>query len=326
MEEIIESRNVVIIDSTIVDGHILVSPLPERPARTIAIRKALTDKFGKTESDRKIDWSEPPYITYDEFLDLAKCIHKEDYLVELTAALNRAESTHTLITANSDTDCYIDERTRAAMCASLSSVNLALYYIRNGFYKRAFCNIRPPGHHACAHKAMGFCMVNNIAIGVRLSGMRVAIIDWDNHHGNGTQDIFFDDQNVLYISLHGDYRYNYPGTGHPDITGMYDNIMNINLEVHSGHDVVVDVFQQKLIPKLHAFKPEIIFISCGFDSHELDPIGCLKFESHTYGYMTRELVKIADQYCDGRIISMLEGGYNIQALQESSVEHIQAML
>jgi acetoin utilization deacetylase AcuC-like enzyme len=323
--------NLVILDNINVDAHIPATVLPETPMRTEIIREALSSN--KLIQDKAI-FKTPELITYSQLLELARLVHDEEYLTHLTDKLETAESSSsiTIVCCNSDTQ--VSEGSRQALCATLSIVRNAVDLIANNAFKRAFCNIRPPGHHSCEYKSMGFCFLNNVAIAIKyartLSSVeqdtKMAIVDIDCHHGNGTQNIFYDDPNVLYISLHQHYLERYPGTGKPEEMGDYNNVLNINLHTGSGHAKAVDAFDEKVIPKLKEFAPKFIFISCGFDSHYLDPIGGLKFTNETYTYMTKEIVQFADEYCSGKVISLLEGGYNKTALMEASVAHVLELL
>ena len=200
-----------------------------------------------------------------------------------------------------------------------------------GNLTRAFCAVRPPGHHAGQATAMGFCLFNNVAIGARYAqkkhGLRkVAIIDWDVHHGNGTQEIFYDDDSVLYISLH-QFPF-YPGTGSaPERgTGRGEGFtLNCPMGAGSVEKDYLNAFQTQIIPALHRFQPELLVISAGFDAHRDDPLADIHLTEESYGRMTQFLMEIAGQYCGGRIVSVLEGGYHLQALAKSVEAHLRAM-
>ncbi len=187
---------------------------------------------------------------------------------------------------------------------------------------------RPPGHHAEKDRAMGFCIFNNIAITAAWlldeGGLdRVAIVDWDIHHGNGTESIFFEDNRVLYISLH-QYPH-YPGTGHSKSVGTgAGKGYNINIPVGAGagEDLYIEEFQGHVLPALDSFRPQFILISAGFDGHEADPLAGGRLTSHSYAAMTSLLLENAKEQCGGRIVSLLEGGYNLEALSESVEAHL----
>lgn len=321
--------NLVILDNKIVDKHIPITRLPETPERTIIIREAL---LANENICSKSNWATPVPLTYGQLLDLAKFVHTEEYLNHLTEKLDCAELAKIPLVVSGDSDAQVSEQTREALCTTLSIICHAVELISFKYFKRAFCNVRPPGHHSTCYKAMGFCLVNNVAIATKYAmklmdeGSKFAIIDIDCHHGNGTQDIFYDDPNVLYISLHQNYLEHYPGTGKPEDTGAHNNVLNINMKTGAGHSKVVEAFDSKVTPKLQEFKPNMIFISCGFDSHYLDPVGNLKYTNDTYTFMTQEIVKFANEHCAGRVISILEGGYSVTALREASVAHVTELL
>lgn len=191
-------------------------------------------------------------------------------------------------------------------------------------FDRAFMAMRPPGHHAERDWAMGFCLFNNIAVAARWlcveAGLkRVAIIDWDIHHGNGTQHAFYEDDQVYYISIH--QHPHYPGTGHPDERGKNNTNLNIQMPPGIHPDEWVAAFDRFILPELERFDPEFLLLSCGFDAHRRDPLGHQLLEKEHYAEMTRRVLPVAD----GRIVSMLEGGYHLEALSESSVAHFRAL-
>jgi acetoin utilization deacetylase AcuC-like enzyme len=195
--------------------------------------------------------------------------------------------------------------------------------INNGF-----ALIRPPGHHAERDLALGFCLLNNVAVLARYLQRKygldkLVILDWDVHHGNGTQHTFEEDPSVFYISTH-QYPY-YPGTGAYSETGMGRGkgaTLNCPLPAHSGDKEYEMAFREKIIPAIHAFKPECIIISAGFDAHQDDPLAQMCLTTDFYGWMTERVVELADYSCDGKIISVLEGGYNLQALPRCIEQHL----
>jgi acetoin utilization deacetylase AcuC-like enzyme len=184
--------------------------------------------------------------------------------------------------------------------------------------------MRPPGHHAEAAYAMGFCLFNNVAIAARWlqaeAGIkRVAILDWDVHHGNGTQHSFYNDASVYYVSLH--QFPHYPGTGRAEERGAHNTTLNIPMKPDTRADVWLEAIEKKVVPELESFDPEFLLISCGFDAHELDPLAHQHLKTEDYARMTRMVKHLAG----GKIVSLLEGGYHLGALGESSVAHFRAL-
>jgi acetoin utilization deacetylase AcuC-like enzyme len=200
--------------------------------------------------------------------------------------------------------------------------------VMTGPARRAFCAVRPPGHHATADIAMGFCLFNSIAVAaahaIAVHGLeRVAIADFDVHHGNGTQDIFAADPRVQYLSSHQVPLY--PGTGAADEHGV-GNIHNAPLPPRSGSAAFRAAWSGHLLPALDAFRPQLVLISAGFDAHRLDPLAQLEVEAADFGWITTQLRALADRHASGRLVSMLEGGYSMEALRACSVAHVGALL
>ena len=193
--------------------------------------------------------------------------------------------------------------------------------------ERVFCAVRPPGHHAETQRANGFCFVNNIAVAARYLQKKydvnkIAIIDFDVHHGNGTQEIFYKDESVAYGSSHEFPLF--PGTGAENETGV-GNIFNATLKAGVDGKEFIKIFDQKILKPIDEFKPEIILISAGFDAHNRDPLANINLESNDFFKITKNIVDIAKIHCNGRIISFLEGGYDLKALSESIIEHLKAL-
>ncbi len=205
--------------------------------------------------------------------------------------------------------------------------------VMDGRARRAFAAVRPPGHHAEPEQAMGFCLFNNIAIAGRYLQAahrveRIAIVDFDVHHGNGTQAAFEDDDRVLFISLHQDPSTCYPGTGNPWETGNGRGdgfTLNIPFDPGSGDAEYLNAFDQVVVPRLDAFAPEFLLISAGFDAHHDDPLAQIELSEVCFGQMTQRLVAVAERHGGGRIVSLLEGGYNLRSLGRSVVRHLIAM-
>jgi len=219
----------------------------------------------------------------------------------------------------------------AAVYAAGAGVQ-AVRMVLDGKLERAFCAVRPPGHHAESDWAMGFCIFNNIAVAaaylVEKAGLkRVAVIDWDIHHGNGTEHIFIEDERVFYVSLH--QFPHYPGTGPESMTGTGKGTgftLNVPVGAGASDEDCRKAFEGRIIPALDEFKPEFILISAGFDGHRDDPLSGTMLTTGMYGEMTRMIRECADRNCDGRIVSLLEGGYNLRALADSVEEHIGQLL
>lgn len=217
-----------------------------------------------------------------------------------------------------------------ALLAAGSSIRLADEVI-NHTVDNAFALLRPPGHHAENAMAMGFCLFNNIAVLTRYLQNRygldkIAIVDWDVHHGNGTQHLFEEDPSVLYISTH-QYPF-YPGTGHFSETGIGKGKgATLNCPMSMGADDLdyEEVFSQKISPKLDLFKPEFILISAGFDAHQADPLANINLSTDAFGWMTERIMEKANQHCDNRIISLLEGGYNLNVLPKCIGKHLEML-
>ena len=223
-----------------------------------------------------------------------------------------------------------EESYEVALEASGALLN-AVDAVMAGEVSAAFCAVRPPGHHASANRGMGFCIFNHVAIAARhlqqVHGLkRIAIIDWDVHHGNGTEAIFLEDPSVLYISLHE--RDLYPFTAvesqHGEGAGEGANL-NIPLPDASDGDTALRAWDEKVAPAVNAFKPDFILISAGFDSRIGDPIGGLRWSDETFAEMTRRSVALAEKWCNGRIVSVLEGGYNPAGLAEAAMAHVRAL-
>jgi acetoin utilization deacetylase AcuC-like enzyme len=230
-----------------------------------------------------------------------------------------------------DGDTGISTHTPEAAKKAVGGVIEAVDSVMKGQLKKVFCAVRPPGHHAEPDHAMGFCIFNNIAIGAahalsKWNLTRIAIVDWDLHHGNGTQDIFYTTDEVLYISLH-QFPF-YPGTGRETEQGEGQGLgynINIPLVPGSSDEDFRTAFQEIVIPALSNYKPELLLISAGFDAHRDDPLGDLYLTTEFFGEMTGLLCEIADLYCKGRVISVLEGGYNYQALKECVTVHLKEL-
>ena len=227
-----------------------------------------------------------------------------------------------------DGDTIISPGSKEATADAVGSIITAIDGVQNKEFHNAFCAVRPPGHHAEKNKAMGFCIYNNVAVGAnylleKYKLNKIAIIDFDVHHGNGTQDIFFNNENVLYISTH-QYPF-YPGSGTEKEKGKFNNILNIPLAAGTNSEEYLNAYEF-VLKKLKNFRPDFILISAGFDAHKDDPLAQLQLKSKDYYTITKRTLSIAKECCDGKIVSILEGGYDLNALKESTEEHVGALL
>ena len=227
-----------------------------------------------------------------------------------------------------DGDTIISPGSKEATADAVGSIITAIDGVQNKEFHNAFCAVRPPGHHAERNKAMGFCIYNNVAVGAhylleKYKFNKVAIIDFDVHHGNGTQDIFYDNEKVLYISTH-QYPY-YPGTGHEKEKGKYNNIFNIPLPAGTTSEEYLNAYEF-VLKKIKEFKPKFILLSAGFDAHKDDPLAQFQLTSKDFYNLTKRTLNLAKLCCEGKVVSILEGGYDLNALQESTEMHVNALL
>jgi acetoin utilization deacetylase AcuC-like enzyme len=227
-----------------------------------------------------------------------------------------------------DADTIISPGSKDATYDAVGSIISAIDGVENKEFKNAFCAVRPPGHHSEKEKSMGFCIYNNVAVGAhylleKYKFNKVAIIDFDVHHGNGTQDIFYDNEKVLYISTH-QYPY-YPGTGAEKEKGKYNNIFNIPLPAGTTSEEYLNAYEF-VLKKIKEFKPEFILLSAGFDAHKDDPLAQFQLTSKDFYNLTKRTLNLAKLYCEGKVVSILEGGYDLNALQESTEMHVNALL
>ncbi len=228
-----------------------------------------------------------------------------------------------------DPDTAVCPESGEAALRGVGGICAAVDAVMSGSAANAFCAIRPPGHHAEVDRAMGFCLFNNIAIAAQYARAnhgieRVAAIDFDVHHGNGTQHQFQDDANLFYASSH---QYPcYPGTGSKGETGVADNIVNCPLEPGSGSPEFKRAYESRILPALRAFKPELVLISAGFDAHYRDPLAQLRLADADYAWVTRELCDVAAECCENKVISTLEGGYDLTALAVGVELHVKALM
>ena len=227
-----------------------------------------------------------------------------------------------------DGDTVVSPGSKDATKDAVGSIITAIDGVQNKDFKNAFCAVRPPGHHAEKDKAMGFCIYNNVAVGAnylieKYRYNKVAIIDFDVHHGNGTQDIFYNNEKVLYISTH-QYPY-YPGSGSEKEKGKFNNVVNIPLEAGTTAEEYLNAYEH-VLKKLKEFKPEFLLFSAGFDAHIDDPLAQLRLNSEDFYQLTKRTLDVVKSFCNGNVVSILEGGYDLKALQDSTQRHVDALI
>ena len=290
---------------------------PECPERVDAVMNGLTEA-------RLLDRLHQlkPHACSDEVI---KYCHGENYLDvvkrDVAAGLSQLTTGDTII---------CDETLEVARLAA-GGVLTAVDAVIQGRADNAFCALRPPGHHACPNRGMGFCVFSNIAIGARYAQRKhgvgkVLIVDWDVHHGNGTQDVFYEDDSVFFFSTHQSPWY--PGTGARDETGRGKGLgttLNATFGSGAGHDEIVGAFKDKLVAAAETFQPEMVFISAGFDSRLGDPLGQFRLLDEDFAELTSIMLRVADDYAEGRLVSVLEGGYNLDGLGKACASHVRAL-
>ena len=227
-----------------------------------------------------------------------------------------------------DGDTVVSPGSKDATKDAVGSIIAAIDGVQNKEFKNAFCAVRPPGHHAEKEKAMGFCIYNNVAVGAnylieKYKYKKVAIVDFDVHHGNGTQDIFYNNEKVLYISTH-QYPY-YPGSGSEKEKGKFNNVFNIPLEAGTTAEEYLNAYEH-VLKKIKEFKPEFLLFSAGFDAHINDPLAQLKLTSDDFYELTKRTMEFSKSFCGGNVVSILEGGYDLKALQDSTQRHVDALI
>ena len=289
------------------DGH------PEKIDRVTVV----IDNFKKLDN-KDLVWKKPS--KFDR--SLLEITHNSDYINFVEKSFPEKGLSFL------DGDTIVSPGSKDATSDAVGSIITAIDGVQNKNFNNAFCAVRPPGHHAEKNKAMGFCIYNNVAVGAnylinKYKLKKVAIIDFDVHHGNGTQDIFYDNEKVLYISTH-QYPY-YPGSGTNDEKGKHNNILNIPLPAGTTSEEYLNAYEF-VLKKIKGFKPEFILLSAGFDAHKNDPLAQLQLESKDFYSITKRTLELSKQYCDGKVVSILEGGYDLLALQESTEMHVKALL
>ena len=286
---------------------------PEKIDRVTAI----IDNFKKVDNKNLI-WKKPN--KFDEFF-LNKT-HSIEYINHVKQSFPKKG----LVFLDGDT--IVSPGSKDATKDAVGSIITAIDGVQNKEFKNAFCAVRPPGHHAEKEKAMGFCIYNNVAVGAnylieKYKYKKIAIIDFDVHHGNGTQDIFYDNEKVLYVSTH-QYPY-YPGSGSNKENGKFNNVLNIPLEAGTTSEVYLNAYEN-VLTKIKQFKPEFLLFSAGFDAHIDDPLAQMRLCTEDFYKITKRTLEYSKSFCNGRVVSILEGGYDLKALQNSTQRHVDALL
>jgi acetoin utilization deacetylase AcuC-like enzyme len=291
-------------------------PPPGHPERVERL-KAVLDALGSKQFSG-LQREEAPCATREHLA----LVHAENYI----AAMLEPVPTGGYVVADADT-VLSSGSADAALRAAGSTVH-GVNLVMTGAVKNAFCAVRPPGHHAEPSQAMGFCVFNNVAIGAQharsVYGLkRVAVVDFDVHHGNGTQAMFENDANLFYASTH--QMPLYPGTGSAHEKGV-GNILNCPLPPGAGSREFRASISDPVLPALEKFRPDFIFISAGFDAHRADPLANIELEDEDFAWVTKELCALAARLCEGRVVSALEGGYDLGALASASRAHVRALM
>jgi acetoin utilization deacetylase AcuC-like enzyme len=295
-------------------NHLTPAGHPERPDRLRAIEQVLEDE--KFQSLARVEAPLGP-------LNVIALCHPMDYV----EAIRDASPAEGLVRLDADTS--ISPGSFEAALRAVGGAKLAVDEVMTGKAVNAFVAIRPPGHHTETARPMGFCLFNNAAIAARYAQKthgveRAAVVDFDVHHGNGSQDIFWSDKSVMYCSTHEMPLY--PGTGAVGERGEFNTIVNAPLSAGDGGDAFREAFETAILPRLREFKPDILIISAGFDAHTRDPLANLNLVEADFSWVTKKLMEIADTSAKGRVVSLLEGGYDLQGLSRSVAAHVIALM
>jgi len=286
---------------------------PEQIARVSVI----VDNFKKI-NNKNLIWKKPSKVSNEILLTT----HDSNYINLVKSSFPKQGY------SSLDGDTIISPGSNNATFDAVGSIITAIDSVENKEFKNAFCPVRPPGHHAEKNKAMGFCIFNNVAIGAnylikKYNYKKIAIVDWDVHASNGSQDIFYENEKVLLISTH-QYPY-YPGTGSEQEKGKFNNILNIPLPAGTSSEEYLNAFEH-VLKKLEEFKPEFILISAGFDSHQRDPLAQFNLKTEDFYIITKRILETSKKFCNGKVVSILEGGYDLKALQDSTQRHVDALI
>jgi acetoin utilization deacetylase AcuC-like enzyme len=292
---------------------------PERPARLDAVAEGLS-QAGLLDTCVRV---EPAPLSEAKI----QRVHTRDYLIRIDAACRQGYPYVDV------PDSAIGPESYEIAKLAAGGVVKATRMVADGELKRAFCAVRPPGHHAEADRSLGFCLLNNVALAAytlkdEYDINRILILDWDVHHCNGTQHAFAADPGVLVVSLHGHPNYLYPGTGFEEEVGVDRGrgyTMNIPFLPGAGDDDYRRAFKQRIVPEVGRFAPQFVLLSVGYDGHADDPLGNLSLSDEIFAWMTETVVSMAEQHAGGRIVSVLEGGYNLGVLSRCVAEHVRLL-
>ena len=287
---------------------------PERPERMQAVTAALED-----EAFQHLDRAEAP----EGALEAIYRCHPEDYVRRVATTIPEEGLVRV------DNDTIVSPKSFTAALHGVGAATAAVDDVMTDECDNVFVAARPPGHHAEKTTAMGFCLFNTAAIAARHAqrahgAERIAIVDWDVHHGNGTQDIFWDDPTVLYCSTH--QMPLYPGTGAKDETGVHGTIRNAPLRPQDTGDQFREAFKDRILTALDDFRPDLLIISAGFDAHHRDPLAELNLVEDDFDWATGKLMDAAGRHCDNRVVSLLEGGYDLKGLASSTAAHVMRLM
>ncbi|MBY3256596.1 histone deacetylase family protein [Rhizobium laguerreae] len=296
--------------------HVTPAGHPERSDRIRAINVAL-----EHPNFERLERRQAPQANEDAVL----LAHPEEHLTAVMREIPGEEGEINQIEA----DTYASSKSLQAALTGIGGAMAAVDDVFTGRADNVFVAARPPGHHAEKMTAMGFCFFNNAAIAARHAqkthgAERIAIVDWDVHHGNGTQDIFWDDPSVLFCSTH--QMPLYPGTGAKDEKGKHNTIVNAPLSPNVGSDHFREAFKSRVLPALDDFRPDLIIISAGFDAHHRDPLAQINLTGEDFDWATGRVLELADRHAKNRVVSLLEGGYDLEGLAESAGMHILRMM